>query len=135
MESILDQLKDDDIEIPASYVPKISEDTLMSQLNIVKWLRISSSLPSSSTASRTKEPPSSAGCSTQSSSKMDSASIKRNLNDYMSYVRKRCKGDVLEKLRYSEPYRFFLSSIAAENKTHDEMLTLSFPGKDRGSSI
>ncbi len=68
-----------------------------------------------------------AGGSNQSK-KTDSASLKRGLNNYMEYVRKRCKGDVSEKLKYSEPYRFFLSSISDESKTHDEMLTLSFPG-------
>lgn len=128
MDLLLNQIKSDDIEIPATYIPKVSEDTLMSQLNIVKWLKISCNLSSSAVKNEINESSSTADSSKQSSSKINTASVKRGLNDYMSYVRKRCKGDVLQKLEYSEPYRFFLSSIAAEPKTHDEMHTLSFPG-------
>lgn len=127
MDSLLNQIKGDYIEIPATYIAEVSEDTLMSQLKIVKWLRMCN-LTSSAVKNKINESSSTAESSKQASSKINTASVKRGLNDYMSYVRKRCKGDVLQKLEYSEPYRFFLSSIAAEPKTHDEMLTLSFPG-------
>lgn len=109
--------------MPTWYEPQISKDTLLSQLNIVKYQKFSQSMPQSSRS----EPEPVAGSS--NSAKMDAASMKRGLNDYMDYVRKRCKGDVLTKLKHSEPYRFFLSSISAESKTQEEMLTLSFPGK------
>ena len=127
-------MPDQEVEVPTWYEPQISKDTLLSQLNIVKYQKFSRSAPSSAAhSSRTPAPkpepePEPVAGSSSNSSKMDTASVKRGLNDYMAYVRKRCKGDVLSKLEHSEPYRFFLSSISAERKTHEEMLTLSFPG-------
>lgn len=117
-------MPEDEVDVPTWYEPQIARDTLLSQLNIVKYQKFSKSIPHSSRS----EPEPVAGSSSHSS-KMDAASVKRGLNDYMEYVRKRCKGDVLTKLQHSEPYRFFLSSISAESKTHEEMLTLSFPGR------
>ncbi|KAK7582630.1 hypothetical protein V9T40_014075 [Parthenolecanium corni] len=122
LDTLLEQMPEDEVDVPTWYEPQIARDTLLSQLNIVKYQKFSKSIPHSSRS----EPEPVAGSSSHSS-KMDAASVKRGLNDYMEYVRKRCKGDVLTKLQHSEPYRFFLSSISAERKTHEEMLTLSFP--------
>jgi len=122
---------DEDIEIPAEYSPKIPQETLISQLNIVKWLRFSSgsvSGLSSAPAAAQIEVARAVTSESKRKSNME-ATMKRGLNDYTSYVRKRCKGDILQKIAFSEPYRFFLSGIAAESKTHDEMLTVSFPGR------
>lgn len=118
MDSILKQCKPTDIKIPTSYQSKVSADHLLRQLRVLHSLKSKESSTSQLTPST----------SDNAKEKMDTASMKRGLNNYVEYISKRCKGDVAEKLRLSEPYRFFLSGIAAESRTHDETLTLSFPG-------
>lgn len=60
--------------------------------------------------------------------------IQEELDEYKICAEQRCQGDILQKIQYSEPYRFFLSNIAAESKTHNEMLTVSFSGKKKKNS-
>lgn len=123
VDSLLNQITDDELQIPQFYVPKISEEILMSQLNILKYLNFCKNISNDQTSCTRP-----VASTSDQLRKTDSTSLKRGFHNYMDYVRKRCKGDILLKLQYSEPYRFFLSSISAESKTHDEMLTVSFSG-------
>lgn len=122
MDSILNEIADEDIRIPLTYVCKISKDNLLRQLKIVSLLKKSSNQSASSSTSDKPR-------SNTESKKMDPSSLKRGLLNYKEYILKRSKGDILTKIQHSEPYRFFLSAIAAESKTHDDMLSVSFPGK------
>ncbi|XP_065216562.1 probable tyrosyl-DNA phosphodiesterase [Planococcus citri] len=116
LNTILSQTNSD-IRIPSAYSCKIPKDNLLRQLEIVKSFDSPSNSPSSSKAAQPDT----------GAKKMDPGSLKRNLLNYREYVQKRSKGDILSKIEHSEPYRYFLSAIADESKTHDDMLSVSFP--------
>ncbi|XP_050548767.1 probable tyrosyl-DNA phosphodiesterase isoform X2 [Daktulosphaira vitifoliae] len=48
-------------------------------------------------------------------------------DSYSDSVWKQTKGNVVSKLKYSEPFGFFLSAVDSNPLTHSEDLTLSFP--------
>jgi len=60
-----------------------------------------------------------------------SESLKRKSigpDSYTDEVWKRTKGTVDKKLERAEPFRIFMSPIECDSTTHNEELTLSFPG-------
>lgn len=122
MNSILSETNSD-IRIPSSYSCKIPKESLLRQLKIVNSFNTPNNTPSSSSQADQTVHKRDTG-----SKKMDPGALKRNLLNYREYVQKRSKGDIVSKIEHSEPYRFFLSSIADESKTHDDMLCVSFPG-------